>query len=238
MRSVQPRVCGERVRAVDELDAAGGSAPRVRGTDTPQLGIDHGHRFSPACAGNGRIGQERVPAPAVQPRVCGERALARQSRFTQVGSAPRVRGTGILGNHDREAQRFSPACAGNGISYSTSGSAVTVQPRVCGERFLEVRPYGSDVGSAPRVRGTGGLVFKHRRFCRFSPACAGNGTRHASAVPMISVQPRVCGERGTAGSVAGRGRGSAPRVRGTARRKVGRVVHGRFSPACAGNGVL
>src|SRR5712671_3804257 len=37
--AVQPRACGEQDRAVRHVAVAVGSAPRVRGTDLPQLGI-------------------------------------------------------------------------------------------------------------------------------------------------------------------------------------------------------
>ena len=52
-----------------------------------------------------------------------------------------------------------------------------------------------------------------------------------------SVQPRVCGERSPATLIGATAAGSAPRVRGTVNQgsQIGRT--GRFSPACAGNGV-
>ena len=57
-------------------------------------------------------------------------------------------------------------------------------------------------------------------------------------MPIFSpVQPRGCGEHGVEFGVVGRPVGSAPRVRGT--REAADVVplHGRFSPAGAGNTV-
>ena len=49
---------------------------------------------------------------------------------------------------------------------------------------------------------------------------------------------RVCGERMLAAFVGADGRGSAPRVRGTAWEDEDKNRRGRFSPACAGNGIV
>ena len=111
---VQPRVCGERTCERPERHAIPGSAPRVRGT-VPYLGaVVSGLRFSPACAGNGRFTCKLPARRPVQPRVCGERDLTTQLPLFFTGSAPRVRGTAMLGRHHGLPLRFSPACAGNG----------------------------------------------------------------------------------------------------------------------------
>ena len=111
----------------------------------------------------------------------------------------------------------------------------SVHPRVCGEQ----RPMGpvmhSPCGSSPRVRGT-----VHRRTpnlpdLRFIPACAGNRILSSSVSARRPVHPRVCGEQPCGTSPCSPGRGSSPRVRGTASECEISDHCTRFIPACAGN---
>ena len=131
------------------------------------------------------------------------------------GSAPRVRGTEDLEQLGEGDQRFSPACAGNGVSNLARAMMSSVQPRVCGERSVTADNVALPSGSAPRVRGTergrDAAYAEHR----FSPACAGNGMPSAACITPASVQPRVCGERYGQVLTSGPMFGSAPRVRGT-----------------------
>ncbi len=156
---------------------------------------DRHARFSPACAGNGEPGSRRPPPPPVQPRVCGERASAVAIPAYSVGSAPRVRGTGFGSGVVLLIQRFSPACAGNGRRRRCFPRSRAVQPRVCGERDAILSDGATMDGSAPRVRGTGCRPVRPRQPARFSPACAGNGSRSSRPADRRAVQPRVCGER-------------------------------------------
>ncbi len=75
-------------------------------------------RFSPACAGNGIADLEAWTGTPVQPRVRGERRIAKVLAGIEVGSAPRARGTGARQMGGARLVRFSPACAGNGTSTS------------------------------------------------------------------------------------------------------------------------
>ena len=91
---------------------------------------------------------------AVHPRVCGERVKHSRAAATGVGSSPRVRGTLTSDKSRRFVVRFIPACAGNALTSTTGYFAITVHPRVCGERLS-----GWIRGAVER---------------RFIPACAGN----------------------------------------------------------------
>ena len=222
---VQPRVCGERPGHVD--NAADGSAPRVRGTDSGARYRRRKTTVQPRVCGERSCGTTLLSA-AVQPRVCGERSPCR-AQEASIGSAPRVRGTGIA--YTLRQDGSAPRVRGTDAHRGHTVTAKPVQPRVCGEQAVP----GSTApcaGSAPRVRGTDPSAASASR-ARFSPACAGNGIcsqslpRRGSA-PRVrgtgpphderstdTVQPRVCGER-RAGHVLSR--------------------QDRFSPACAGNG--
>jgi len=212
-----------------------GSTPRVRGTGA--LGARGGRRwrFSPACAGNrARLSATRSRS-AVQPRVCGEQRSPASTASWRAGSAPRVRGTARGRRLDPTRRRFSPACAGNSHRGFRISFPVPVQPRVCGEQSPWLGRVRSCRGSAPRVRGTGRTVMFEGESGRFSPACAGNRSRHARQRAGDAVQPRVCGEQLRPGRMGKCPYGSAPRVRGTERDHSRDDEFGRFSPACAGN---
>ena len=151
------------------------------------------------------------------------------------GSAPRVRGTGILNVRWMAALRFSPACAGNSCPRRGDVTRVAVQPRVCGEQpFIDIMAARA-AGSAPRVRGTGRAGGAAPGARRFSPACAGNSFGKLLPPWASAVQPRVCGEQDPVIRFDAPQNGSAPRVRGTGSRGVPRFRKRRFSPACAGN---
>ena len=134
IRSVQPRVCGERSVTGSLSSSSSGSAPRVRGTESAHRPDCRLARFSPACAGNGSPRTPLLRSTAVQPRVCGERRTARSDHPAWGGSAPRVRGTVSERRSRIVTDRFSPACAGNGAHLPSLIAVSTVQPRVCGER--------------------------------------------------------------------------------------------------------
>ena len=213
--TVSPACAGNAAARQAPRPHAGGSAPRVRGTLGISVSPADRWRFSPACAGNARGCFHRKHALPVQPRVCGERFKRVIVLFVVLGSAPRVRGTRLLGQPPPPAPRFSPACAGNAKCQQISPRALPVQPRVCGERHRADGGWPWSCGSAPRVRGTQLPTRASIAETRFSPACAGNAP-HSTRIPRErSVQPRVCGER-SARSFADICRlGSAPRVRGT-----------------------
>ena len=236
IRSVHPRVCGERFNEGTRRYDQGGSSPRVRGTARRLRAVLVRPRFIPACAGNGVPPRSRETRPAVHPRVCGERTNSPTTHTTSNGSSPRVRGTDPGAVQPRRLQRFIPACAGNGEHPRAVVVVAPVHPRVCGERESEDDPYQLSTGSSPRVRGTDrgtGLPCTPRRFI---PACAGNGTPRCSSAASPSVHPRVCGERARRTISKNRSGGSSPRVRGTAAGSRPRSRPHRFIPACAGNG--
>ena len=172
---VHPRVCGERGLFRRGFRQCVGSSPRVRGTVLPVLGRVGQIRFIPACAGNGRRLSAGRIVHTVHPRVCGERAVSPYVGLAAAGSSPRVRGTGSPRIRPPAAQRFIPACAGNGGSAVPSGACRPVHPRVCGERSWSSPSGTNTTGSSPRVRGTARALCKLVTGLRFIPACAGNG---------------------------------------------------------------
>ncbi len=168
-------MCGERRVRSMATTALDGSSPRVRGTVASDLLEPAGHRFIPACAGNGASALRIWWSPPVHPRVCGERASTPEPAYQDAGSSPRVRGTVGAGSNETGPDGFIPACAGNGPTCAAGARPSTVHPRVCGERSRRRLRTAAVGGSSPRVRGTGGLDRSPRDLLRFIPACAGNG---------------------------------------------------------------
>ena len=233
--SVQPRACGEQLWIDEARGVQCGSAPRVRGTGGCAAMSPGAGRFSPARAGNS-VSPRRVDISAsVQPRACGEQGFLSRLQVLDVGSAPRVRGTGRLARRDGDHRRFSPARAGNSLQSRRIAPCTAVQPRACGEQYPFGRRNGCDGGSAPRVRGTGAVRLQHVVAVRFSPARAGNSGMESNRAATKSVQPRACGEQIPDAELDAQSRGSAPRVRGTGARMWVTPRAGRFSPARAGN---
>ena len=236
LRTVHPRVCGERRGGV-RPGAPHGSSPRVRGTPRGRPAGRSLIRFIPACAGNAAARPTAGGAQTVHPRVCGERGIAVQGSRPAVGSSPRVRGTPALGRGRVLPRRFIPACAGNAIRRRRPPVRAAVHPRVCGERVPVRTGALRSSGSSPRVRGTlvGGAAV--RAPLRFIPACAGNAPRPSRRRPPSPVHPRVCGERWRRTEAAEECAGSSPRVRGTPAPAFRSISDCRFIPACAGNAI-
>ena len=74
------------------------------------------------------------------------------------------------------------------------GRAISVHPRVCGDR--------------------GNRMSKRDALSRFTPACAGIGCSPRSYCATRTVHPRVCGDRDEGPIERRREPGSPPRVRG------------------------
>jgi len=92
-RADHPRVCGELCGGRLKNVAAGGSSPRVRGTQFFAHSHLPPHRIIPACAGNSATPLQSWPTRADHPRVCGELADFHVIHRPGGGSSPRVRGT-------------------------------------------------------------------------------------------------------------------------------------------------
>ena len=133
----------------------------------------------------------------------------------RTGSSPRVRGTPHLIEFFIYNPRFIPACAGNAALFREFMVRLPVHPRVCGERTAHTYRVIFAAGSSPRVRGTRKMLASRLPERRFIPACAGNASCCGATYVLLSVHPRVCGERSKNSKAKGRTTGSSPRVRGT-----------------------
>ena len=237
MVAVHPRVCGEHASNDAGTSYAGGSSPRLRGTQV-DAGIQPVPvRFIPASAGNTSGYLPSQPAGAVHPRVCGEHRNASRNSPRSCGSSPRLRGTLFIKVCNFPVLRFIPASAGNTSSGLSSASIFTVHPRVCGEHLRRRNTMTGRFGSSPRLRGTRGLARHGEQKNRFIPASAGNTAAYLTAIIACSVHPRVCGEHIGQRLEHEAAVGSSPRLRGTPQLFLQCIPQRRFIPASAGNTV-
>ena len=228
-------MCGEQDCTAWKARANSGSSPRVRGTAGQHVQLCAHFRFIPACAGNSRAEAVQPRQAPVHPRVCGEQEGRLDRAVANVGSSPRVRGTGTRGLQEQHGERFIPACAGNRYYAPALARYSAVHPRVCGEQGLGQQVVLGAVGSSPRVRGTASGNCGNGSRIRFIPACAGNRSSAMRCTCNSAVHPRVCGEQPHRKGFARWADGSSPRVRGTDRHGIPRAIAVRFIPACAGN---
>jgi len=191
-----------------------GSSPRVRGMLRMVSTPSRGGRIIPACAGNAAVPGSDWRCGVDHPRVCGECVPSGPAARVYPGSSPRVRGM-PRGRRIRLADaRIIPACAGNAFTSEQLAELVEDHPRVCGECTATSAPAVSVEGSSPRVRGMPGRQGLQEDAPGIIPACAGNAPPSMGNTDPSPDHPRVCGECPPRGSVAMKGRGSSPRVRG------------------------
>ena len=152
--------------------------------------------------------------PEDHPRVCGEKFSLSRNCKGDSGSSPRVRGEddGDLGCQADDG--IIPACAGRRKSASNFAALPWDHPRVCGEKEELVIPWENYGGSSPRVRGEDPLRPKSFPRSRIIPACAGRSSRTGLSGVSGRDHPRVCGEKRPPRPLAGKRKGSSPRVRG------------------------
>ena len=157
-------------------------------------------------------------------RACGEHWETGGIVFIGGGSSPRMRGTHSDGATVAHERRFIPAHAGNTIDRHMISGHRTVHPRACGEHRRSAARLALIRGSSPRMRGTLSVRLKARLPHRFIPAHAGNTEARPLGLLGGPVHPRACGEHFFARSSTKRLNGSSPRMRGTRRNSLIRLL--------------
>ena len=209
--------------------------PRVRGARTGGGWSLREVRLTPACAGSTRRASAGACAGTTYPRVCGEHRSALSPARAMSDLPPRVRGAHRVACVGHVGLRLTPACAGSTTSASSTPSATSTYPRVCGEHH---QPPGATVPTAdlpPRVRGAPPTARRHSAHGRLTPACAGSTTNRPAPQCPRPTYPRVCGEHLTSSVPSSCIADLPPRVRGALGDD--RDGHGglRLTPACAGS---
>ena len=226
---------GERALTIGGAVLAAGSSPHARGTRLRRDRAALVARFIPACAGNARLTGSEARRTAVHPRMRGERVRCLKPCSTGIGSSPHARGTLFPMESIRCRTRFIPACAGNANWRFRARCVGTVHPRMRGERGKCSRCPHVQRGSSPHARGTHLNGTHNPEKLRFIPACAGNAARADGRPGLVSVHPRMRGERSAPSRLILVDDGSSPHARGTLTAKKNPQAVRRFIPACAGN---
>ena len=151
------------------------------------------------------------------------------------GSSPHTRGT-LGGKLDALRHvRFIPAYAGNACGGARTPSALAVHPRIRGERNDPENSLKIKDGSSPHTRGTRRPKTPTVYRQRFIPAYAGNALSSGKKRSVLTVHPRIRGERGESQRGWNRWDGSSPHTRGTPESERNQHLLPRFIPAYAGN---
>ena len=175
MKAVHPRIRGERRYRI------------IRGSRWT--------RFIPAYAGNAYRRRYPTKIHAVHPRIRGERPTLAARALYCSGSSPHTRGTRRFTMILATGQRFIPAYAGNASLSTNSVLAVTVHPRIRGDRKRPTELLRTVLGSSPHTRGTPHTSSENSLNRRFIPAYAGNAGEGKINATLMAVHPRIRGER-------------------------------------------
>ena len=232
---VHPRIRRERIVASARNLKPNGSSPHTRGTPRQPAARGRETRFIPAYAGNATRSSLSPLNISVHPRIRGERPSTSSLGSRNAGSSPHARGTRSVFKTVLHRDRFIPACAGNANWRFRARCVGTVHPRMRGERGKCSRCPHVQRGSSPHARGTHLNGTHNPEKLRFIPACAGNAARADGRPGLVSVHPRMRGERWTPPLLMPPSVGSSPHARGTHVQGFALWLLSRFIPACAGN---
>ena len=235
---VHPHACGEQIGARTREEREAGSSPRVWGTDLVEQRPIRVRRFIPTRVGNSPHSRRKALPVSVHPHACGEQADARYSAAFNVGSSPRVWGTGVRLSLYGPLHRFIPTRVGNRSRHGGACYHSTVHPHACGEQGTLEAPAGAPSGSSPRVWGTGSRACSLASGCRFIPTRVGNRPRQRASTFQRTVHPHACGEQLIGALARAAVFGSSPRVWGTARQPRRQDLQQRFIPTRVGNSSL
>ena len=109
---------------------------------------------------------------------------------------------------------ITPAWAGKSDNSENQSSKKQDHPRVGGEKALSSTALGLAIGSPPRGRGKGVLIFPRRAAVGITPAWAGKRRRAGGGTPARQDHPRVGGEKKMYRTAGACFSGSPPRGRG------------------------
>ena len=110
-----PRVCGEKLHAVEALKHPGG--------------------ITPAYAGKRRTPAGYRSAAQDHPRICGEKLPIVVMENAAVGSPPHMRGKAGFSRIHSRAAGITPAYAGKSERIGSEKSTNRDHPRICGEKL-------------------------------------------------------------------------------------------------------
>ena len=167
----------------------------MRGTELVSDGRLHRIGIIPAHAGNSRYFRSCRRCNRDHPRACGEQIESATAGIAFLGSSPRMRGTAASVIVASAVSGIIPAHAGNRRCHQCAIRASRDHPRACGEQWIAHIRLHAFLGSSPRMRGTGLVIFDDAKRCRIIPAHAGNSITVCIKTAYVKDHPRACGEQ-------------------------------------------
>ena len=188
-----PRACGATRYQLRARLAEDGLPPRVRGNRAGRPRRAHGHRPTPARAGQPARHAHKRRDREAYPRACGATSPAVGRRSICTGLPPRVRG-----NRGRALARDvcrgpTPARAGQPIFDMIPPAASPAYPRACGATAHEHPDAFAARGLPPRVRGNRLDEQLDRAQVGPTPARAGQPPYLSIGTWTCTAYPRACG---------------------------------------------
>ena len=104
----QPRICGDKLRILQEEIDTKGSPPQA-GTYNPRRNCS---RITPAHAGTSTFTTDKTTTAKDHPRTRGDKANFSANLIATVGSPPHTRGQGNFEHDKIQSGRITPAHAG------------------------------------------------------------------------------------------------------------------------------
>ena len=190
--------------------------------------------ITPAHAGKSWGSRSCSGASWDHPRACGEKLMQAGCLNHCEGSPPRMRGKALHLNSYLIRQRITPAHAGKSRPLCRAATLPEDHPRACGEKGLFAQRSADSAGSPPRMRGKVRDFFSDNWQTRITPAHAGKSSIESPSHSGSRDHPRACGEKKLCLCLAGRFRGSPPRMRGKVDKNCLDVAQARITPAHAG----
>ena len=153
-------------------------------------------RITPAYAGKRSWRNMTQKLKADHPRLCGEKQAFYKSRQWEAGSPPPMRGKAKKPEIASFSPEITPAYAGKSACKTAVQVGSRDHPRLCGEKFFQIKINWVFEGSPPPMRGKANIGDDIGDDFRITPAYAGK-SRHAAAAHVFREDhPRLCGEKG------------------------------------------
>ena len=111
-RGDHPRLCGEKPKSRQYVNAVRGSPPPMRGKVGEKVSVAERHGITPAYAGKSNA---RSLSPTIRwdhPRLCGEKQVPTMGSICKAGSPPPMRGKDHDVSFFQKRPRITPAYAG------------------------------------------------------------------------------------------------------------------------------
>ena len=130
---IQPRVCGDYLKASEKYAKNPDTTPRMRGLQRKVTASASPHGYNPAYAGTTRRPSGHICRKSIQPRVCGDYQPSLRACPAARDTTPRMRGLLVYMMIRSVERRYNPAYAGTTGNAHKPLKNLEIQPRVCGD---------------------------------------------------------------------------------------------------------